>query len=83
MCTRGCVAAKSNTTQNHDTERRTSVVMHNVTVQQPLTTVSPNLNPTIVMFEATARFVSKPNVVPFRCPFPPFIVPLVAQAPLV
>ncbi|GFS57024.1 hypothetical protein TNCV_4238171 [Trichonephila clavipes] len=30
---------KSNTTQNHDTRRRNSVVMHKATVQPPLTTV--------------------------------------------
>ncbi|GFU94016.1 hypothetical protein TNCV_2391051 [Trichonephila clavipes] len=40
---------KSNTTPNHDNGSRTSVAMHNVTVQQSLTTVSPNSNPTIVM----------------------------------
>ncbi|GFV02588.1 hypothetical protein TNCV_5017561 [Trichonephila clavipes] len=33
---------------NHDTEFKTSLAMQNATVQQPLNTVSPNSNPTIV-----------------------------------
>ncbi|GFY18166.1 hypothetical protein TNCV_2045721 [Trichonephila clavipes] len=32
--------------------------MHNTTVQQPITTVSPNLNLTIMMLQAEAGFVS-------------------------
>ncbi|GFX22731.1 hypothetical protein TNCV_2994641 [Trichonephila clavipes] len=57
--------------------------MHNATVQQPLTMVSPNSNPTIVMLQAEARFVSKHSVVPFHCPYTPFIVPFTAQTPMV
>ncbi|GFS55898.1 hypothetical protein TNCV_2924731 [Trichonephila clavipes] len=38
--------------------------MHNTTVQQPLTGMSPNSNTTIVMLQAEAGFVSKHNVVP-------------------
>ncbi|GFS62745.1 uncharacterized protein TNCV_3201871 [Trichonephila clavipes] len=57
--------------------------MHNATVQQLLTTVSRNSNPIIVMLQAEARFVSKHNVVPFRCPCPQFITPLVAQTPVI
>ncbi|GFX30576.1 transposable element Tc3 transposase [Trichonephila clavipes] len=53
--------------------------MRNATVQQYLTTVSPNSNPIIVMLQAEAGFVSKHNVVPFRSPYQPFIVPLSAQ----
>ncbi|GFY30622.1 hypothetical protein TNCV_3117841 [Trichonephila clavipes] len=53
--------------------------MHNAAVQKPLTTVSLNSNPTIVMLQAEAGFVSKHNVVPFRCPFPSFIAPLVTK----
>ncbi|GFT54201.1 hypothetical protein TNCV_2467151 [Trichonephila clavipes] len=34
------------------------------TVQQPLTTVFPNSNPTIVTLQAEAEFVNKYNVVP-------------------
>ncbi|GFV67494.1 hypothetical protein TNCV_4621751 [Trichonephila clavipes] len=44
--------------------------MHNATVQQPPTTVPPNSNPTIVMLQAEARFVSKHNDVPFHCSCP-------------
>ncbi|GFY07371.1 hypothetical protein TNCV_5085561 [Trichonephila clavipes] len=61
---------------------RTSVVMHDATVQQPLTTMSPNSNSTIVMLQPEAGFVSKQNVVPFRGPCPPFIA-LVVSAPVV
>ncbi|GFV24872.1 hypothetical protein TNCV_883401 [Trichonephila clavipes] len=46
--------------------------MHSATVQQPLTVVSPNSNPTIVMLQAEVGFVSKHNVVPFRCPCPSY-----------
>ncbi|GFY25242.1 hypothetical protein TNCV_2483631 [Trichonephila clavipes] len=49
----------------------------------PLTTVSPNWNPTIVMFRAEVGFVSKHNVVSFHCPCRPFIAPLAAQSPVV
>ncbi|GFU77274.1 hypothetical protein TNCV_4853751 [Trichonephila clavipes] len=73
---------KSNTTPNHDTRCRTSVAVHNAIVQIPLTTVSPNSNSTIVMLQAEAQFVSK-HIVPFRCPLPPFIAQLAAQAPAV
>ncbi|GFU47598.1 hypothetical protein TNCV_2443201 [Trichonephila clavipes] len=75
---RGAVV-KSNTTPNHDTGCRTSKAMHNATAQQPLTTVSPNSNPTIVMLLAEMGIVSKHNAVPFRCPCPVLIVPLDAQ----
>ncbi|GFX01897.1 hypothetical protein TNCV_370861 [Trichonephila clavipes] len=54
------VAMKSNTTPNLDTCCRTTVVMHNATVkQQHLTTVSPNSNPTTVILQIEAEFVSK------------------------
>ncbi|GFX96903.1 hypothetical protein TNCV_1996351 [Trichonephila clavipes] len=62
---------------------RSSVVLHNATIQQPLGTVSPNWNPTIMMLQAEARFVIKHNVVPFRCPWPPFITSLAAQNSMV
>ncbi|GFW32530.1 hypothetical protein TNCV_676881 [Trichonephila clavipes] len=42
--------------------------MHNATVQQSLPAVSLNSNPTIVKLQAEAGFISKHNVVPFRCP---------------
>ncbi|GFX62863.1 hypothetical protein TNCV_3351891 [Trichonephila clavipes] len=58
----------------------TSVAMHNATVQHPLITVSPNSNPTIMMLQ---ELISKHNIVPFRCPCPPFIVPSAAQTPMV
>ncbi|GFU87199.1 hypothetical protein TNCV_1059111 [Trichonephila clavipes] len=44
---------------------------------------SPNSNPTIVMLQAESGFIGKLNVVPFRCPCPPFIVPLAVQTPVV
>ncbi|GFX96538.1 hypothetical protein TNCV_1442121 [Trichonephila clavipes] len=51
----------------------TNVAMHNATVQQPLPSVSPNSNPTIVMLQVETGFTSKHSVVPFRCPCLPFI----------
>ncbi|GFW63714.1 hypothetical protein TNCV_4940061 [Trichonephila clavipes] len=79
----GCVIEIQFHPPNHDTESRTSVAMHNATVQPPLTTESPNLNPTIMMLQAKVGFISKHNVVQFHCPFLPFIAPLVTQTPLV
>ncbi|GFU34583.1 hypothetical protein TNCV_1993131 [Trichonephila clavipes] len=58
------------------------MVMHNAAVQQPLTMMSRNSNPTIVMLQAKAVFVNK-NVVPSRLPCPSFISKLVAQTPVV
>ncbi|GFV04487.1 hypothetical protein TNCV_1314491 [Trichonephila clavipes] len=55
--------------------------MHNTTVQQRLTMVFPNVNPTIVILQAQAGFVSKYIAVLFRSPCPPFISPLAAQRP--
>ncbi|GFT10380.1 HTH_Tnp_Tc3_2 domain-containing protein [Trichonephila clavipes] len=72
-------AVKSNTPLDHCTECRTSMAMHNATVQRPLTMVSPNSNLNTVMLQAEAVFVSKQNAVPFRCPCPPFISPLAVQ----
>ncbi|GFY06578.1 hypothetical protein TNCV_3524341 [Trichonephila clavipes] len=53
--------------------------MYKATVQQPLATVSPNSNPTILMLQAKEGFVSKNKVVPFRCPCPSFIAPLALE----
>ncbi|GFS49697.1 hypothetical protein TNCV_4344111 [Trichonephila clavipes] len=44
--------------------------MHNATVHQPLTTVYPNSNPTIVMLQVEVGFVSEHNVAPFCCQCP-------------
>ncbi|GFV82757.1 uncharacterized protein TNCV_4147251 [Trichonephila clavipes] len=55
--------------------------MHNATVQLPLITVSPNSNPTNLVLQAEAGFVSKHNVIPFFYPCPPFITPLPTQMP--
>ncbi|GFX55459.1 uncharacterized protein TNCV_267471 [Trichonephila clavipes] len=44
-------AVKSNATTNHDTGCKTNVATHDATLQQPLTTVSPNSNPTIEMLQ--------------------------------
>ncbi|GFX89006.1 hypothetical protein TNCV_2853061 [Trichonephila clavipes] len=74
---------KSNTTPNHGTRCRTSVTMHNATVQQPLTPVFSNSNLTIVMLQAKAGFVNKHNVVPFGCQCRVFIAGLAAQTPMV
>ncbi|GFY23209.1 hypothetical protein TNCV_3764491 [Trichonephila clavipes] len=52
-------------------------------VQQPLTTVSSNSNPTIMMLQAKSEFVSKNNVVPFHCPCMPFIALLAVQTSMV
>ncbi|GFU20063.1 hypothetical protein TNCV_1192051 [Trichonephila clavipes] len=57
--------------------------MHNATVQQPLAAMSPDWNPTIVMLQTEAWFVSKYNVIPFHRPCPSFLALLVAQTPLV
>ncbi|GFS54874.1 transposable element Tcb2 transposase [Trichonephila clavipes] len=46
-----------------------------------LTTVSLNSNPIIVMLQAKGGFVSKHNVIPFRCVCLPFIAPLAVQTP--
>ncbi|GFV97931.1 hypothetical protein TNCV_5069711 [Trichonephila clavipes] len=59
------------------------VAMHNATVQQLLTTVSPNSNSTIVMMQPEAEFVSKHNADLFCSPWLPFITPLAAQIPVV
>lgn len=61
---------------NHDTGYRTNVAMHTATVQEPLTTVSPNC---VSILQTVAGFINKPNVVPFRWPCPLFFAPLVAQ----
>ncbi|GFX00339.1 hypothetical protein TNCV_1273331 [Trichonephila clavipes] len=87
QCTRNAykrgAAMKSNTIPNHDTGCRTSVAMHNATVQQSFTTVSSNSNLIIVMLLAEAEFVSKHNAIPFRCQSPSFIAPLAVQKPVV
>ncbi|GFW51487.1 hypothetical protein TNCV_4211651 [Trichonephila clavipes] len=69
------MAVKFSTTLSHDTRCKIIEAMHNSTVQQPLTTVSPNSNPTIAMLQTETGFVSKHNIVPFRCPCPPFVAP--------
>ncbi|GFU58570.1 uncharacterized protein TNCV_630961 [Trichonephila clavipes] len=79
----GSAAVKSNTTPNYDIRFRTSVAMHNATVQQPLTTVSRNSNRTTVMLHSEAGFVGKHYVVPFHCPCPPLIAALAMQLPVV
>ncbi|GFX12763.1 hypothetical protein TNCV_3437371 [Trichonephila clavipes] len=68
-------ALKSIATLNLEPECRISVAMHNATAQQPFTKVSANSHSTIVMLQAEAGSISKHNVIPFRCPCPPFIAP--------
>ncbi|GFU43902.1 hypothetical protein TNCV_652791 [Trichonephila clavipes] len=53
--------------------------MLKATDQQPFTTMSLNLNPTVMMLQLETGFASKYNVVPSRCSCPPFV----AQAPVV
>ncbi|GFW86149.1 hypothetical protein TNCV_1969571 [Trichonephila clavipes] len=72
-------AVQSNTIPIHDTQCMTSGVMHKSTVHQPLTKVTLIPNPTIVMLQAEAGFVSKHNAIPFRFSCPPLIELLVAQ----
>ncbi|GFT26078.1 hypothetical protein TNCV_2332611 [Trichonephila clavipes] len=76
-------AGKSNTTPSHDAGCRTNVSMHNATIQQPLTTVSPNSNLTIATLKTKAGSDSKHNSVLFLCPSPPFVAPLAAQTPVI
>ncbi|GFU52340.1 hypothetical protein TNCV_3958591 [Trichonephila clavipes] len=45
--------------------------------------MSPNSNPTIVMLQEDAGFISIHNVVPFHRPCPPLIAPSTAQTPVV
>ncbi|GFY16141.1 hypothetical protein TNCV_2347861 [Trichonephila clavipes] len=59
------------------------VGMYNVTVQQPLTSVTLNINRTTSRLQAEAGFVIKHNVDPFRCPGPLFITPFTVQMPVV
>ncbi|GFV56631.1 hypothetical protein TNCV_4628291 [Trichonephila clavipes] len=59
-----------------------SVAMHYAPAQQPLTTVSPNLNPTITMSQVELGFINKHNVISFRCPCLPFIAQLPTQTPV-
>ncbi|PRD28836.1 UNVERIFIED_CONTAM: hypothetical protein NCL1_31251 [Trichonephila clavipes] len=44
----------SNITPYHNTRYRTSVVVHNAAVQHPLSTMSPDSNPTIVLLQKDA-----------------------------
>ncbi|GFW95877.1 hypothetical protein TNCV_1625371 [Trichonephila clavipes] len=76
-------AGKSNTTPNHDIRCRISGTMHNATVQQFLSTLSPNSSPTSVLLQVEDGFISKHNVFPFRGQFSPFITPLAAQMSVV
>ncbi|GFS81054.1 hypothetical protein TNCV_1223421 [Trichonephila clavipes] len=57
--------------------------MHNAAVQHPLTTVSPNSNPTTMTLQAEVVLVNKHNVLSFSCPCPPFIALLAVQTPVV
>ncbi|GFU90284.1 hypothetical protein TNCV_2717421 [Trichonephila clavipes] len=76
------VVVKFNTTPNLHTGCRTSVVMHNTTVQHPHHGVS-NLKATTVMLQTEAGLAIKHNIVPFPCLYPLFIAPLAAQMPVV
>ncbi|GFS67648.1 hypothetical protein TNCV_4363401 [Trichonephila clavipes] len=76
-------ALKPNTNPSLDSGYRSTVAMHNAAVKQPLTTVSPNWNTTIVMLKSEVVIVSKRKVLPFRNPYLPFISSLAAQTPVV
>ncbi|GFX84492.1 transposable element Tcb2 transposase [Trichonephila clavipes] len=69
----------SNTAPYHNTRCRTSVVVHSAAVQHPLSTVSTDSNPTIVVLQTDASLVSKDNFIPFCHPHPSFIAPLAAE----
>ncbi|GFW41543.1 hypothetical protein TNCV_4034601 [Trichonephila clavipes] len=73
----------SNTTPYHNTRYRTIVVVHNSDLQHPLSTVSPDSNPTIVVLQTDAELVSKDNFIPFCRPHPSLIVPLAAETSVV
>ncbi|GFU85612.1 uncharacterized protein TNCV_1719031 [Trichonephila clavipes] len=73
----------SNTAPYHNTRCRTSVVVRNAAVQHPLSTVSPDSSPTIVVLQTDAGLVSKDNFIPFCRPHPSFILPLAAETSVV
>ena len=52
QCVLGGAGVESNTTSNHNTDCMTSMAMHKATVQQSLTTVSPDSNPMSVFHRA-------------------------------
>ncbi|GFU68535.1 alpha-2 adrenergic receptor [Trichonephila clavipes] len=72
----GC-GSEINSALDHDTRCRASAAKHNATVQQP--------SPRCLKFESDHRdqyhwdSSVKYNVIPFRCPCSPFIVPLAMQ----
>ncbi|GFX94535.1 hypothetical protein TNCV_3087641 [Trichonephila clavipes] len=69
-------AMRTGGVRDQDTGCRNSVAMHNATVLQSVTTVSPNWNLIIVLCQAEAGFLSKNKVAPLLCPCPPFISPM-------
>ncbi|GFY00908.1 hypothetical protein TNCV_4529271 [Trichonephila clavipes] len=76
-------AMESITTPHHNIGFSTFAATDSTAVRQPLTAVSKNSKLTIETLQAEARFVSKHNVVPFRCPCLPFIAPFLAEAPVI
>ncbi|GFW52270.1 hypothetical protein TNCV_2427171 [Trichonephila clavipes] len=56
-----------------------SVEVHSAAVKHPLSTVSPDSNPTIVVL----TIVSKDNFIPFCLPHPSFIALLAAETSVV
>ncbi|GFU09295.1 hypothetical protein TNCV_2421701 [Trichonephila clavipes] len=77
------MAVKAKNTPIHDTTLGISVAIHSGRVHRPLTTVSLNLNMTIVMLLAEEGFVSKHSAIPFRGTCPKLIAPLVTLTPVV
>ncbi|GFU85635.1 hypothetical protein TNCV_1719261 [Trichonephila clavipes] len=73
----------SNTTPYHNTRCMTSVVVRNAAVQHPLSAVSPDSSPTIVVLQTDEGLVSKYNFIPFCHPHPSFILPLAAETSVV
>ncbi|GFT34200.1 hypothetical protein TNCV_2689051 [Trichonephila clavipes] len=61
----------------------TSGAVCNAAVQHPLSTVSPDLNPTIVELQTDAWLVNKGNFISFCRPHPSFITPLAAETSVV
>ncbi|GFT12143.1 hypothetical protein TNCV_127811 [Trichonephila clavipes] len=68
------------TASYHNTRCRTSEALINAAIQHPLSTMSPDSNPTIGVLQTDALLVSKDNFIPFYCPYPSFLAPLARRS---
>ncbi|GFT75464.1 hypothetical protein TNCV_4832791 [Trichonephila clavipes] len=64
-------------------ELETSMTVHNAAFLHPLSTVSPDSNPTFAVWQTDARLVNKDNIIPFFRQHPSFIAPLAAKTSVV